>query len=66
MGFLEAETRGVAALPPMVSQIPGNYLCFFLTRGTENQHKDPENLVLSLTRLRDFLLERGVSDFSLP
>ena len=43
---------GVAALPPAVSQIPGKYLCFLVTRATEKQHVDPENLVLSLTRLR--------------
>ena len=48
---------GVAALPPAASQIPGKYLCFLVTRATEKQHVDPENLVLSLTRLRDFLLE---------
>ena len=47
---------GVAALPPAVSQIPGKYLCFLVTRATEKQHVDPENLVLSLTRLRDFLV----------
>ena len=27
---------------------------------------DPENLVLSVTRLRDFLLEREVNELSLP
>ena len=27
---------------------------------------DPENLVLSLTRLRDFLVERDVKELSLP
>ena len=43
---------GVAALPPAVSQIPGKYLCFLVTRATEKQHVDPENLVLSLTRLK--------------
>ena len=41
---------GVAALPPAASQIPGKYLCFLVTRATEKQHVDPENLVLSLTR----------------
>ena len=56
---------GVAALPPAVSQIPGKYLCFLVTRTTEKQHVDPENLVLSLTRLRDFLLERDVKELSL-
>ena len=49
---------GVAALPPAGSQIPGKYLCFLVTRATEKRHVDPENLVVSLTRFRDFLVER--------
>ena len=57
---------GVAALPPAASQIPGKYLCFLVTRATEKQHVDPENLVLSLTRLRDFLVEMDVQELSLP
>ena len=57
---------GVAALPPAASQIPGKYLCFLVTRATEKQHVDPENLVLSLTRLRDFLVEKDVKELSLP
>ena len=57
---------GVAALPPAASQIPGKYLCFLVTRATEKQHVDPENLVFSLTRLRDFLLEMDVKELSLP
>ena len=57
---------GVAALPPAASQIPGKYLCFLVTRATEKQHVDPENLVLSLTRLRDFLVEMDVKGLSLP
>ena len=57
---------GVAALPPAASQIPGKYLCFLVTRVTEKRHVDPENLVLSLTRMRDFLVERGVKELSLP
>ena len=57
---------GVAALPPAASQIPGKYLCFLETRATEKQHVDPENLVLSLTRLRDFLVEMDVKELSLP
>ena len=36
------------------------------TRATEKQHVDPENLVLSLTRLRDFLVEMDVKELSLP
>ena len=59
-------TGGVAALPPAASQIPGKYLCFLVTRATEKQHVDPENLVLSLTRLRDFLVEMDVKELSLP
>ena len=57
---------GAAALPPVASQIPGKYLCFLVTRATEKRHVDPENLVLSLTRLRDFLVERDVKELSLP
>ena len=57
---------GVAALPPPATQMPGTYLCFLATRATGKQHVDPENLVLSLTRLRDFLVEREVKKLSLP
>ena len=57
---------GVAALPPAASQIPGKYLCFLVTRATEKWHVDPEDLVLFLTRLRDFLVEREVKELSLP
>ena len=47
-------------------QIPRKYLCFLVTRATEKQHVDPENLFLSLTRLRDFLVEMDVKELSLP
>ena len=57
---------GVAALPSAASQIPGKYLCFLVTRTTGKRHVDPENLVLSLTRLRDFFVEREVKELSLP
>ena len=57
---------GVAALPLAASQMPGKHLCFLVTRATEKQHVDPENLVLSLTRLRDFLVEMDVKELSLP
>ena len=53
-------------MPPGASQIPGKYLCFLVTRATERQHVDPEDMVLSLTRLTDFRLEREVSELSLP
>ena len=57
---------GMIALPPVASQIPGKYLCFLVTKATDRQHVDPESLVLALTRLRDFLVERGVTSLSLP
>ena len=52
----------VVALPPAASQIPGKYFCFLLTRATEKQNVDPEDLV----RFRDFLAERGVKELLLP
>ena len=54
------------ALPPVASEIPGKYLCFLVTKATDKQHVNPESLVLALTRLRDFLVERGVTFLSLP
>ena len=57
---------GVAALPPAASQIPGKYFCFLVSRATEKRPVDAENLVLSLTRLRDFLVEKEVRELSLP
>ena len=56
---------GVATLPSAASQIPGKLLCFLVTRATETQNVDAEDLVLSLTILRDFLVERGVKELSL-
>ena len=58
--------RGLAALPRAASQIPGKNFCFFVTRATEKRHVDPENLVLSLTKLRDFLVERETKELLLP
>ena len=52
-------------MPPAESQIPGKYLCFLVTRATEKRQVDPENLVLSLTRFRDFHVERDVKELSL-
>ena len=37
-----------------------------VTKATKKRHVDPENLVLSLTRLRDFLVEREAKELSLP
>ena len=58
--------RGMIALPPVASQIPGKYLCFLVTKATDKQHVNPESLVLALTQFRDFLVERGVTSLSLP
>ena len=55
-----------AALPPVATLIPGKYLCFLVTRATEKRHVNPKNLVLSLKRLRVFLVEREVKELSLP
>ena len=52
------------ALPPVESQIPGIFLCFLVTKATDRQHVNPESLVMALTRLRDFLVERGVTSLS--
>ena len=61
------ELGGMAALPPSVSQVPGNYLCFFLiARVSERNMIDPEHVVLALTRLKDFLVEIGTCELSVP
>ena len=57
---------GEEASLPAASHIPGKYLRFLVTRATEKWHVDPENLVLSLIRLRDFLVEREKRELSLP
>ena len=53
------------ALHPVASQTAGKFLCFLVTKATDRQHVFPESLVLALTRLRDFLVERGVTALSL-
>ena len=57
---------GMAALPPSVSQVPGKYLCFLVTRVNERNRIDPEHLMFALTRLRDFMVERGIVEVSMP
>ena len=57
---------GVTDLLPAASQLPGKSLWFLVTRATEKRHVDPENLVLSLTRPSDFLVEREVKELSFP
>ena len=54
------------ALPPVASQLPGKYLYFLVTKATDKHHMKPESFVMALTRLRDFLVERGVTSLSLP
>ena len=60
----EAWYRRNVALSPVASHITGKYLCFLATKAIDRQHVNPENLVLALTRLRDFLVERGVTSLS--
>ena len=57
---------GMAALPPPVAQVPGKYLCFLVTRVNERNTIDPEHVMLALTRLRDFMIERGILVVSMP
>ena len=57
---------GMIARPLVASQIPGNYLCFLVTKATDKQHVNAESLVLAMTRPRVFLVERGVTSLSLP
>ena len=57
---------GMAALPPSVAQIPGKYMCFLVTRVNDRNTIDPEHVILALTRLRDFMIERGITEVSMP
>ena len=60
------ELGGMAALPPSVAQVPGKYLCFLVTRVNDRNTIDPEHVMLALTRLRDFMIERGILEVSMP
>ena len=55
----------MAALPSSVSQVPGKYLCFLVTRVNERNTIDLEHVMLALTRLRDFMVERGIREVSM-
>ena len=57
---------GMAALPPTVSHFPGKNLCFLVTRINERNTIDPEHILLALRRLRDFMIERGIREVSMP
>ena len=54
----------MVALPPSVSQVTGKYLCFLVTRVNERNVIGPEHVVLVVTRLRDFLVEKGIREVS--
>ena len=56
----------MTALPPSVSQLPGKYLCFLVKRINEKNTIDPEHVMLALTRLRDFMVERRIMEVSMP
>ena len=49
-----------------ISQVLGNYLCFLVTRVNERNTIDHEHVMLVLTRLRDFMIERGILEVSMP
>ena len=51
---------GMAALHHSVSQFPGKNLCFLVTRVNERNTIDPEHVMLALTSLSDFMVERGI------
>ena len=57
---------GIAPLPPSVAQVPGKYLCFLVTRVNDRNTIDPEHVILALTRLRDFMIERRITEVSKP
>ena len=48
------------------SQFSVIYLCFLVTRVGEKNVVDSEHVVLALTRLTDFLVEREVKEVSIP
>ena len=60
------ELGGLATFPSSVSQVPGKYLCFLVTRFSEKGVVDPEHVVLALMRLRDFRVDREVEETSTP
>ena len=56
----------MAALPPSVAQVAGKYLCLLVTRVNDKNTIDPEHVMLALTRLRDFMIERRIMEVSIP
>ena len=56
----------MAAIPPSVSQVPGKYLCFLVTTTNKRNVIDSQHVMLALTELRDFLVERRIEEVSMP
>ena len=56
----------LAALLSSVSQVLYKFLCFLVKRVSERNVVDAEQVVLVLTRLRDFLVETGIKEVSIP
>ena len=52
-------------LPLFISHVPGRYLCFLVTRVNERNTINSEQVMLALTRLRDFMIERGIREVSI-
>ena len=57
---------GMAALPSSFLQVLGKYLCFLVTWVKEKNTIDPELVMLALTRLREFMVESGIMEVSMP
>ena len=55
----------MAALPISASRVPGKYLCFLLIWVNERNTIDPEHVMLALTGLRDFMVERRIREVSM-
>ena len=53
----------MAAFLLRVSQTPGKYLCFILTRISDMSTIDKEHFFVAITGLGDFLVERGAMEF---
>ena len=61
----ETGLRGLAAFPSSSSQVPGKYLCFLLTKVSEKNVVDPDYLVVALSRIGDFLIEKEVREVTI-
>ena len=57
---------GMAALPLQFHKFLVNICVFLVTRVNERNMIVPEHVILALTRLRDFMVERGIREVSMP